>query len=177
MILLDKPKIEPLYKETRLTLSIDNRYRENVINMFHCLEAGDYDITIKKHRQKRSLDANAYAWVLLGKIAEVLRVSVVEVYRRIIADMSAFEVVPIRNDAVPKWKATWENNGLGWVVQDLGPCKNFENYKNLKCHYGSSTYNSKEMSQFIDLIIQECKQLGIEHLPEYEIERLKEAWE
>ena len=28
-----------------------------------------YDLTVKEHRKKRSLDANAYAWVLIGKLA------------------------------------------------------------------------------------------------------------
>ena len=177
MIILERPQVELLYKETRVTLSFDNRWRENVIKVFHELEPADYDITVKKRKEKRSLDANAYAWVLIGKIAEVLRTNITEVYRRIISEMSAFEVVPIREDALEKWRSTWENNGLGWVTQDLGQCKNFKGYHNVKCHYGSSTFDKSEMSHFIDLIIQECKQLDIEHLPDYELERLKENWE
>ena len=33
-----------------------------------------YDVDIKEHREKRSLDANAYCWVLIGKLAAKLRV-------------------------------------------------------------------------------------------------------
>ena len=31
-----------------------------------------YDVEIKEHREKRSLDANAYFWVLVDRLAETL---------------------------------------------------------------------------------------------------------
>ena len=46
-------------------------------------------------------------------------------------------------------------------------------YKVIK---GSSEYDTKEMSVFIDGIVQEAEQLGIDTLPPAEIERLKGLW-
>ena len=42
------------------------------------LKAGKtYDVDIKEHREKRSLDANAYFWVLVDRLAEKLRIPMV----------------------------------------------------------------------------------------------------
>ncbi len=35
-----------------------------------------YTVTIKEFRKKRSLDANAYAWVLMNKLADKLNMGV-----------------------------------------------------------------------------------------------------
>ena len=42
-----------------------------------------YDLEVKEHRKKRSLDANAYAWVLINKIADALRITPKEIYRQV----------------------------------------------------------------------------------------------
>ena len=35
-------------------------------------QEGVYDLMVKRHREKRSLDANAYYWKLCGDLAEAL---------------------------------------------------------------------------------------------------------
>ena len=136
-------------------------------------KAGDYEIT--KKRQKRSLDANAYAWVLIDKIAEVMHLDKTTVYRREIREIGgASEIVCVRNDAVNGMTRLWEKNGLGWQVEQL-PSK-IKGCTNLILHYGSSVFDSKQMSVFIDQIIQDATALDIETLSDKELSLLKEGW-
>ena len=121
-----------------------------------------YDAELKEHREKRSLDANAYAWVLLGKLAAKLNIPKEEVYRQIIRDVGDnYEILPIRDEAVDKWISAWEEKGIGWCCDVLGKSK-LGGYTNVIAYYGSSTYDSKQMSNFISLIVQECVEQDIE---------------
>ena len=135
-----------------------------------------YDMEIKEHRNKRSLDANAYCWVLLGKIANKVGLGKDEVYREMIKDVGDnYTVVPIRNDAVDKWIENWKTRGVGWVCDIIGDSK-IEGYTNVITYYGSSTYDTKQMSALINLVVQECKTLGIETATPAELSLLLEGW-
>lgn len=135
-----------------------------------------YDLEIKEHRKKRSLDANAFAWVLIGKLAEVMRDPPVEVYIEAIQNIGGnYEVVPIREEAVEKFRQIWSKQGLGWPCVDMGPSK-IPGYRNLQAYYGSSTYDTKQMSLLIDSLVQDCKALDIETLCEEKLSLLKEEW-
>ena len=84
------------------------------------------------------------------------------VYRQIIKEVGDnYEILPIRDDAVDKWIFAWEEKGIGWCCDILGKSK-LEGYTNVITYYGSSTYDSKQMSDFISLIVQECKEQDIE---------------
>ena len=66
-----------------------------------------YDADLKIHREKRSLDANAYAWVLMGRLSAKLHIPTAEVYRQYILEIGDnFEIVPIRDDAKDTWVKT-----------------------------------------------------------------------
>lgn len=134
-----------------------------------------YDLEIKEHRQKRSLDANAYAWVLINKVADALRITPKEVYRQAIQDIAGnHEIVPIKTEAADKFKEVWESQGLGWPCIDIGRSK-IDGYRNMKAYYGSSTYDTRQMSLLIDHLIQDCKALDIETLPPDKLALLLEA--
>ena len=136
-----------------------------------------YDLTIKEHRQKRSLDANAYAWVLIGKLADAMRIPPTIVYKNAIQNIGGnYEVIPIREAAAEKFKEVWEKQGLGWPCVDMGPSK-IPGYKNLRAYYGSSTYDTRQMSQLIDALIQDCKALDIETLSEEKLSAMMEVWD
>lgn len=136
-----------------------------------------YQADIKQYREKRSLDANAYCWVLIDKIAAATGVPARDVYRDIIRDVGGNSyIVPIRLDAVERYIQVWQSNGLAWMCDNLGDCKHTHGYVNIKCYYGSSVYDTNQMSRLIDLVVQECKQLGIETLPPDKLAALKEAW-
>lgn len=135
---------------------------------------GDFEITSK--RRKRSLDANAYAWVLLDKIAAAVRLPVEEVYRKELLDIGgASEVVCVQERALPRLNALWAQKGLGWVTEPF-PSK-VPGCVNVRLHYGSSAFGTKQMSVFIDHLIEEARALGIETRPEAEVRSMLEAWE
>jgi hypothetical protein len=132
-------------------------------------------VEIKQYRQKRSLDANAYCFVLCQKIAEAVKSTKELVYKKAIREVGQFEIVPIKNEAVERWIEVWGSKGLGWFAEVLEESK-LRGYKKVISYYGSSVYNSREMAVLIDEIVLWCKELGIETLTPSEIARLKEEW-
>lgn len=135
-----------------------------------------YTVKFAPKRAKRSLDANAYYWVLIGKISEATGIPPKEVYRQMISDVGGnYEVVPIKDEAVERWIDIWQSNGIGWVCENLGPSK-LDGYTNICNYFGSSQYDTVQMSRLIDLAVQECKQLNIDTLTPRELALLKEGW-
>ena len=59
---------------------------------------------VKEYRQKRSLDSNAYAWVLIGKIQDKLNIPKEEIYRDLIRNIGSYEIIPVKNEAVEKFR-------------------------------------------------------------------------
>ena len=136
-----------------------------------------YDLDVKEHRQKRSLDANAYAWVLIHKLAEETRLTPVEVYREAIRNVGHnFTPMCVREQDAESLKKVWAAKGLGWICEDLGQSQ-VSGCVVIACYHGSSTYDTKQMSQFIDNLVQDCKALDIETLPPDKLALLKEAWD
>lgn len=134
---------------------------------------GEWDI--QKSRKKRSLDANAYMWVLCGKIAAAVGIPSEEVYRRAIRDAGEFTPRPIRADAVEEFSRIWAAKGTGWFVDVLDDSK-LPGYKLVRAYNGSSTYDTRQMSRLIDYVVQDAKALGIETMTERELSLLKEGW-
>ncbi len=164
-----------------LTMTRDGKYRLAVTvsepcgAMFDELKEMDVDIQIKKASNKRSLNANAYAWVLIDKIAEKMGIKKEEVYRQQIRSIGGVsEIVCVQDKAVDTLRRMWSHNGLGWqseVMQSkIGNCTN------LILYYGSSTYDTKQMSTLIDSLVQDAEALGIPTMPDSEIEKLKQKW-
>lgn len=135
-----------------------------------------YDATIKTHRERRSNDANAYYWELCDKLSEKIGVSKEKIYRQHVKDIGGNTVIlPVRNDAKEQFIRNWQGRGIGWPCDEIGDSK-ITGYTNVICYYGSSTYDSKQMSHLIDLIVQDCKDQGIETATPEQIELMKEGW-
>lgn len=130
---------------------------------------------LKDYKPRRSLDSNAYCWLLLGKLQEVLKIPKEEIYKDLIKNIGSYEVIPIKNEAVEKFCNAWHKNGLGWITETTK--SKLEGFTNVLAYYGSSTYNTSEMSRLIDLIVQECHQLDIETKSEAEIKSLLDSWD
>ena len=120
---------------------------------------------IKLHKEKRSLSQNAYAWKLITEMGNVLRKSKEEVYLMMLEDYGQSEIVSIVSSVSPLGYFKYYKEIGRSVLND----KEFTHYKIFK---GSSEFDSREMSIFIDGIVQECKQLDIETLTPDEIKRL-----
>ena len=121
---------------------------------------------IKEWKSKRSRSQNNYAWELITQIGNALRKSKEEVYLQMLKDYGQSEVVSMLSSIDPKgYFKYYEAIGTG-IVND----KEFTHYKIFK---GSSEFDTKEMSIFIDGIVQEAEQLGIITMTKEEIARLK----
>ena len=129
---------------------------------------------VKEHKEKRSLDANAYMWVLISKLQEKLKIEKEEIYKDAIKNIGVYEVIPVKNEAVDRFIEAWKHNGIGWLCETTK--SKLEGFTNIIAYYGSSTYNTNEMSRLIDLIVQECKQLDIETMTPEQLSLLKEEW-
>lgn len=132
----------------------------------------DISVEIKPYREKRSLDANGYMWVLVDKIAEKMHLGKAEVYRNAIKDIGgASTVVCVQDVAVDALCRGWQDRGLGWQT-DTMPSK-IKGCTNVILYYGSSTYDTRQMAILIDHLVQDAKALGIETLTPAELEALK----
>ncbi len=74
---------------------------------------------IEEYRPKRSLDSNAYCWVLLGKLQDKLHIPKEEIYKDLIKNIGSFEIVPVKNEAVERFRQAWSNHGLGWITETM----------------------------------------------------------
>lgn len=132
-------------------------------------------VDIKQYRKKRSLDANAYCWIISQKIAEKIANTKEYVYKRAIRDVGDFEILPIKNEVVDKWIRNWEMKGIGWQSEVLEKSK-LEGYTNTINYYGSSTYDTKEMSLLLEEIIYQAKELDIDTMTPDERKELIKRW-
>lgn len=140
------------------------------------MKAAPYDLSLKEHREKRSLDANAYAWVLIHKLAAAMGIPPVEVYRNAVRGVGDnYTPMCVREQDVERFIRSWQKNGLGWLVDSLGASQ-VPGCRNLAAYHGSSIYDTKQMARLIDNLIQDCKALDIETLPPDKLELLKEEW-
>ena len=96
-----------------------------------------------------------------------------DIYKDAIKNVGAFVPFIVEEKAFETFKRIWEKQGLGYQVQET---TRKDKCVRLNCYYGSSSYDTKEMSRLIDAIVQECKQLNIETLTPKELSLLKEEW-
>lgn len=129
-------------------------------------------IEIKPYREKRSVDANNYMWVLLQKIAEVIYSSKDDVYRIMLQRYGKFtysiEDPSQVERVIREWKSPCEILGKVNVNGQRGV--------QIQKYYGSSGYNTKEMSVLIDGVVSEAQDLGIETRTPEELQKLKSDW-
>ena len=129
----------------------------------------EYQVEIKEYKKRRSLNANAYAWVLINKIANVMRLSKEEVYFNMLKHYGQSQIVSIVSEV--------NLTGYFKYFEVIGTSTlNNKEFNHIKVYKGSSEYDTKEMSIFIDGIVQEAKQLDIETLTPNQLAELKSLW-
>ena len=129
-----------------------------------------YELTIKKPRQK-SMTANSYMWRICDKIAHRIGSTKEDVYRAAIREVGVYDDVLVKTEAYEDFKRVWEDGHLGYFVEPIGML-NGEEYISVRTYYGSSNYNSQELSRVVDYIVDEAKGMGIETITDREMERL-----
>lgn len=154
-----------------ITITIQSDFRE----MFDELADKDINIEIKKYSKRRSLDSNNLAWALIDKIAAKKNIKKSEVYREAIKDIGGVsDIVCVRDFAVSKLINGWTHQGLGWQA-DTEPSK-LPGCTNVTLYYGSSIYDTVQMSALINSLQQDCNALGIPTMSQNEIERSLALW-
>lgn len=166
--------IDYLTNKPQIILTLNER--ESLLSL-EKLKGDKLSIEIKKWRKKRSLDANSYCWVLCDRIAkELSKESIVtkeQIYKDAISQVGTFEPMIIEEKAYDNFKRIWEKQGLGFIVQEV---TRKDKCIKVHCYYGSSTYDTKEMSLLIEIIVDLAKSLDIETKPKEEIESLLRSW-
>lgn len=158
----------------KITLEVNEK--QAAMSMFDGLKNCEkLSIKISKYRQKRSLDANAYCFALIDKLAAKLNITKEEIYRNAIKEIGGVsEIVCVKNEAVEKLRFGWSRNGLGWQT-DTMPSK-IDGCTNVILYYGSSSYDTFQMSRLINNIVEDCKAQGIETRTPQEIESMLDLW-
>ena len=127
-------------------------------------------IEVKPFRAKRSLNANNYAWAIITQIADIVRASKEEIYLEMLRRYGQSELIsvlahiPIR-DYIKYCEEAGESSLNGKL------------FKHYKVYKGSSEFDTREMSIFIDGIVSEAKGLGIQTETPEMIAKMKALWE
>jgi hypothetical protein len=153
-----------------LILELDEDFR----SQYDSLQDTEVDVNIKKWYPSRSKSANAYAWVLINKIAQKVNRGKTEVYRDYVKNYGRTDVICVQEKDVESVVNGFCEGHLGRLV-DIADSK-IEGCVQLHLRYGSSSYTSQEMYQFLEAIIADCRDLHIETKTREEIDSLMEAW-
>lgn len=126
-------------------------------------------LDIKQYREKRSLNANNYAWKLLTEIANVVRASKEEIYLLMLKRYGQSEIISVlAHIPLGGYVKYYEEAGESTLNGKL--------FKHYKVYKGSSEFDSREMSIFLDGVVSEAKSIGIQTETPDEIARLKSLW-
>lgn len=134
-------------------------------------ENKEYILEVKEYRPKRSKSQNDFCWELCTQIAKKLQLEKVchedgrlitkeDIYCDHIMRVGSSEFIAIPTKAVPTFVERWQKNGIGWLVKVMG--SRIPGTTKLQCYYGSSTYNTEEMTILLNSIVEDCKMYGIE---------------
>lgn len=168
-------RLKDLYRnrdgEWVISFSTPEDFREE----FDSLADKEVKVEIKRYSRKRSLDANAYCWTIIDKIAQKTGVKKSEVYRNAIREIGGVSTtVCVMDKAVERLKASWQAHGLGWQTETQE--SKIEGCTNVTLYYGSSVYDVDQMSQLINSLVQDAEALGIPTITPEEEERLVSMW-
>ena len=126
-------------------------------------------IEVKQFRPRRSLDSNNYAWALITEIGNVLRSNKEDIYLLMLKRYGQSEIISVLSHIpIHEYVKYCEETGESMLNGKL--------FKHYKVYKGSSEFDTREMSIFIDGVISEAKELGIQTMTPNEIARLKAMW-
>lgn len=158
------------FKTGRALLTLQINEKQSAMNLFDKLSQEDkLSIKVSKYREKRSLNANALCWKLCTEIANILRKAKEEVYVDMLKRYGQSELVSVVSSVdVSGYFKYYDEFGTGYVND-----KEFTHYRVYK---GSSEYDTREMSIFLDGIVDEAKEQGIYVMSERELSLIKSEW-
>lgn len=153
----------------KITIMFEFNEHGTAQNMFDELMLEQLSIKIDKYRKRRSLNANAYAWKLITEIGNAIRTSKDEVYLMMLKRYGQSDLVSVRADVpVKHYFKYYEEAGESTLNGKL--------FKHYRVYKGSSEFDTREMSIFVDGIISEAKYLNIPTMTPDEVARMKDLW-
>ncbi|MBQ0113310.1 MAG: hypothetical protein KBT03_09295 [Bacteroidales bacterium] len=168
MIVTGKIADAQLSLDGRLRLILDINEKSKALTELEIIkECEKLNIKIEKYHNSRSLSANAYLWQLLDKMAKVLGSDKDTMYLLQLSKYGVFTDLSIKTEALPVLKQHFR------YVEEID-----EGYEEtiVRCYYGSSGYDTKEMSYLIEGTVRDAKELGIDTLTPDELDRMLNAW-
>lgn len=150
--------------------------REDIWSLWEALKGVLCEAILKKSRKARSLNANAYAWVLIDEIAKKMgNITPVEYYKRMIRETGIkTQVICVPNKAVDELLEGWGHKRTGWLGEKMD--SKIEGCTNVRLIYGSSSFDSSEMARFISFVVQDAESLGIPTVTEKEMQKMLRGW-
>lgn len=167
-----------LERDYTITFTLDSKPNTEQINelISHTQNGKLLDVGVKKYRNKRSVTANSYLWILCKKLADKLYITDVEAYRRLIRDVGRYDLSIIHEKSVDYWVTNWNNRGIGWYAMKTRDSEH-EGFVIVKNYYGSSVYDTDDMSRVIEAVVWECNSQGIETKSQEDIDSLIASYE
>ena len=164
---------------TILQAETEGDFREQV----DALAGKDVSVEVKEWREKKTLAANAYYWVLVGQTARALGISVNRLhnlYLRVCSppDTAGGQVMIVM---LPDTDET-EEEVLEREMFHLKPSEEVRTGKkgvDYRAYYvlrGSRTFDKKEFSRLIDIAVEGAKTQGIETATPDELAKIKELY-
>ena len=141
---------------------IEGNYRE-FYDAQTCYQ-GAYDVVIKRWRQRRSRDANAYYHVLVGKLASKLGVSDAEMKNLTISRYGCLE---LDENNKPIFMIVRDGTPVEmWEELHLRPTEQIQELNGIlyRVYYtmrGTHTYDTREMARLIDGTLYDAKEAGL----------------
>jgi len=130
---------------------------------FGKLEDKLYKIEITEVKSRKSLMQLRYLWKLIHDIARAEGSDEMEVYCNIVK-MAKIKTVFI--ETVPQAKRDLEKAFRAVIERDVRTSQKGVTTSVFECYYGVSTFDVKEMSEFIDRMLDYATQVGV-NMSEY----------
>ena len=158
------------YQTGKLSFTFAVEEKQAAINCYNQLHDADrLTIKVDKHRERRSINANNYAWALLTEIGNVMRLNKDDVYFLMLKRYGQSEMISVK-DGIPigEYVKYCERAGESWLNNTL--------FKHYRVYKGSSEFTKEEMAVFLDGVVQEAQDLNIDTRTPDEIAKLKDLW-
>lgn len=171
--------IEIITNKPSITFNLDNtinatfKFHKSALPDIETIKTEQIYLTIKEYRKKRSLSQNAYMWVLLNKLAEKLHDTSENIYKHFIRDYGVRDYILVQDKAVEELRNRWEKKGIGWFAEVMSKSKTVDGTTVMIVYYGSSSYDSKEMSRVVDAVVESCQENEISTMTITEIMSLQ----
>lgn len=157
------------FRTNKPTVSLEINELNDFKLMMDELNDKTLSIEVKPYRAKRSLNANNYAWKIITEIANIVRASKDEIYLKMLKRYGQSDLISVLSHIpVEHYFKYYEEAGESEL--------NGKMFTHYRVYKGSSEFDSREMSIFIDGVVSEAKELGIQTETPDELAKMKSLW-